>query len=94
MKSYAHVKIGYETNKLFVSIMNLKDETPEDGLAFIRDVAEKKGEPPKFIRLDGAKENRMINRMVKRAFPVIDFEFTAKETPEQNGKVERGTATN
>ncbi|MFN7263265.1 MAG: reverse transcriptase domain-containing protein [Cyanobacteriota bacterium] len=47
----------------------------------------------KFIRCDNAGENISLQKALDAEGMNIKFEFTARETPQQNGKVERAFAT-
>ena len=47
----------------------------------------------KFIRCDNAGENISLQQALDSEGMNIKFEFTARETPQQNGKVERAFAT-
>jgi len=47
----------------------------------------------KFIRCDNAGENVALKQQVDNEGLNINFEFTARMTPQQNGKVERAFAT-
>ena len=49
---YAHVKIDYHTDKVFVSFLKTKDEAAEDGMKFIDDLVNNGRRPPNFIRMD------------------------------------------
>ena len=47
----------------------------------------------KYIRCDNAGENLSLQKALDEEGMNIKFEFTARETPQQNGKVERAFAT-
>ena len=47
----------------------------------------------KYIRCDNAGENRSLQPALEGEGMNVTFEFTARETPQQNGKVERAFAT-
>ena len=49
---YAHVKIDYHTDKMFVSFLKSKDEAAEDGMKFIDDLVSSGKRLPKFIRMN------------------------------------------
>lgn len=51
------------------------------------------GHPVKFIRCDNAGENESLKKALDQEGSAIRFEFTARMTPQQNGKVERAFAT-
>ena len=45
------------------------------------------------MRMDRASENRKTAEPIKRKCPEVQMECTSNNTPQQNGKVERFTAT-
>lgn len=47
------------------------------------------GRPVKFIRCDNAGENESLKKQLDQEGSSIQFEYTARQTPQQNGKVER-----
>lgn len=51
------------------------------------------GKEVKYIRCDNAGENVALKHRIDDEGINIEFEFTARETPQQNGKVERAFAT-
>jgi len=51
------------------------------------------GHPVKYIRCDNAGENESLKNQLTAEGSSIRFEFTARMTPQQNGKVERAFAT-
>ena len=51
------------------------------------------GQPVRFIRCDNAGENLSLKKQLDSEGSNIRFEFTARHTPQQNGKVERAFAT-
>jgi len=51
------------------------------------------GCPVKFIQCDNAGENESLNKQMEEEGSSIRFEFTARQTPQQNGKVERSFAS-
>ena len=72
--------------------MKKKDEIPADSLAFVDYIVTIKQKPPKYIRMDNSEENKKFSRMCKKKYPSIIYEFTAKDTAHQNGKVEAAIA--
>ena len=62
-------------------------------LSRAKEVKAKKGEAPRFVRLDRSGENKKLRDAFKRRFPGVKIEFTARGTPQQNGSVERAIAT-
>ena len=81
---FAHVKLDYHTEKLFVSFMKKKSQVAEDGLRFIEDLASGGKRLPKYIRMDRSGENKVMMQMIKKKYPRIKFELTAKGTLQQN----------
>ena len=61
-------------------------------LGFIKNLKEM-NKPVKFIRCDNAGENYSFQKKIEEEGMNIKFEFTARQTPQQNGKVERAFAT-
>jgi transposase InsO family protein len=59
----------------------------------IMDLEAKEGVKVKYIRCDNAGENLSLEKECKRRGLGITFEYTAPNTPQQNGKVERAFAT-
>jgi len=57
--------------------------------AFILELKAKHNRTVKFIRCDNAGENYSLQRELEKKGLGITFEFTARNTPQQNGKVER-----
>jgi len=51
------------------------------------------GHPVKHIRCDNAGENESLKKKLDADGSTIRFEFTARQTPQQNGKVERAFAS-
>ena len=52
-----------------------------------------KGKETKFIRCDNAGENLATERLCRKEGLGIEFEYTAPNSPQQNGRVERRFAT-
>jgi hypothetical protein len=62
-------------------------------LDFIKDIQVKQNKNVKHIRCDNAGENSTLETLLhKEGFGII-FEYSARSTPQQNGKVERAFAT-
>ena len=47
----------------------------------------------RYIRCDNAGENKTLEREIKKKRKSIAFEYTSRNTPQQNGQVERSFAT-
>ena len=76
-----------------MSFLKKKSQVAQDGLRLLDDLTNRGESLPKYIRMDRAGENKVMMWMIKRKFPGIKFELTAKDTPQQNGKLERKIAT-
>ena len=61
-------------------------------LGFIKNLKEI-GQAVRFIRCDNGGENLSLKKQLDNEGSNIRFEFTARQTPQQNGKVERAFAT-
>ena len=70
-----------------------KSDLPDITLAFIKELEQEDGIKVARIRLDNSGENRALESMCKQEGLGIQFEFTALNTPQQNGRVERKFAT-
>ena len=74
--------------------MKKKSEVVEDKILYLTKLKEKFGYYPDYIRLDNSGENVKLSEEVKRRVSTqIKFEFVSKNTPQQNGLVERDIAT-
>ena len=92
-KKYANVKIDYSTDYLFASFLKTKDEAIDDLKSFIKIIKKHKPMNKRYIRCDGSGENKKwISEYQKKNVDII-FEMTSKDTPQQNGKIERAIAT-
>ena len=47
----------------------------------------------KYIRLDNAGENKALEQLCARKKRNVDFEYTPRDSPQYNGKVEQKFAT-
>ena len=70
-----------------------KSDLPEIALAFIKKLEQEEGTKVATIRLDNSGEKRALEAACKQEGLCIKFEFTAPNTPEQNGRIEREFAT-
>ena len=70
-----------------------KDQVPTL-MTFLRQM-KARGTPVKFIRCDNAGENQDLQTKVEQSNDLMDiqFEFTARDNPQPNGKIERKFAT-
>ena len=78
---------------MFTTFLKKKSEAIEDFMNFYKLIIKRYHKKPKYIRCDNSGENNKIAKMMKEKYPEVIFEFTAKNTPEQNGKLERYIAT-
>ena len=60
---------------------------------FIDEIEAETGKKVKIIRCDNAGENKTTEERFIREKRNIKFEYMARNTPQQNGKVERAFAT-
>ncbi len=65
-----------------------KADTADTVLAFVK-FMKQMAHPVKHIRCDNSGENRKLQNVLQHHNEVIQFEFTAPATPQQNGRVER-----
>jgi hypothetical protein len=91
-KKYAHVKIDHGSGMMFVSFLKKKSDAVEDFLEFLKRIINKDEKKVKYIRCDNSGENKLIAKVTRKKYSEIVFEFTAKNTPQQNGKLERNIA--
>jgi hypothetical protein len=74
-------------------ILKTKSDQVQVLIEHIMDLEAKEGVKVKYIRCDNAGENLSLEKECKRRGLGITFEYTAPNTPQQNGKVERAFAT-
>ena len=89
----ANCKIDFASKLMFVSFLKSKSDVVEDNVTFLKFIRKRHGMKLKFIRMDNSGENKRSARMISKIDPSIVFEFTAKNTPQQNGLIERNMAT-
>ena len=90
---YAHVKMCHGSRMIFVSFHKKKSEFEQDAYDFIKWVRRKKHKTLKTIRCDRTPEYVSLKDKINKSHPGISFEFTPRDTPEYNGKIERAIAT-
>ena len=77
-------------------LLAAKSDIPEKMLALLRKLNDR-GHTVKYIRCDDAGENKSLKQKCQEAnekfLRDVEFEFTARSTPQLNGKVERKIAT-
>ena len=73
--------------------LNKKSDLATKVVSFVKAMKQKDPESPKFLRCDNAGENKTCEQKCNEEQLGIKFEFTAPNTPQQNGKVERSFAT-
>ena len=89
---YASVKMNYGSGKLFVTFLKAKAELPEDVITFLKTIKAKDNKTPNYLRLDNSTENKKLGKILKLKTPELNLEFTARNTPQQNGRLERNIA--
>ena len=77
------------TDCCFSFFLKSKDEVSTKVREFIQEIKVTQGIEVKTIRCDNSGENRQLERDSKRDGLGIKFEYTAVNTPQQNGRVER-----
>jgi hypothetical protein len=80
------------TGYAFSFFLKRKSDTGDTILNLVRDLRAK-GKVVKKIRCDDAGENRATEQLLAANGLGIDFEYSAPNTPQQNGRVERRFAT-
>jgi len=70
-----------------------KDEVSEKMIELIKDLKDKHQVQVKNVRCDNAPENKIFETNAKKERLGLYFEYTARKTPQQNGRVERKFAT-
>lgn len=73
--------------------MKRKSDLPNEMMRWLHKFQREFGRFVKFFRCDNAGENLKFKEMVDEHYPYIKFEFTAPNTPQQNGRIERKFAT-
>lgn len=76
----------------FSFFLKRKSDTPDTVIKLIKHL-KSKGKIVKTIRCDNAGENHCTEEMCKAQGLGIEFEYSAPNTPQQNGRVERRFAT-
>ena len=73
--------------------MKHKSDLPNVMMRWLHQFQRAFGRFVKFFRCDNAGENMKFKQMVDEHYSYIKFEFTAPNTPQQNGRIERKFAT-
>jgi len=81
------------TDNGFSFFLKEKSQTSEIMIPFLKLLERRFGRGVKFIRCDNSGENRVLQKECDKNGLGIEFEFTAPNTPQQNGRVERKFAT-
>ncbi len=84
--------IDKATNMKWSFFLSTKSEQVPLLIGFIKTLNEQ-GKEVKFIRCDNAGENESLKKKIETEDLNVKSEFTARKTPQQNGKVERAFAT-
>jgi transposase InsO family protein len=103
--SYAQQPNGSKTGKYWLLVVDEatsmkwsffltnKNVQAEILLDFIKDIQAKHKKNVKYIRCDNAGENSSRETLLHKEGLGITFEYSARSTPQQNGKVEQAFAT-
>ena len=81
------------SNCLWSFFLFLKSDEAEVMSLFVDEIEAATGKKIKYIRCDNAGENIKTEERFVKDKRGITFEYTARNTPQQNGKVERAFAT-
>ena len=78
------------TDMTWSFMLKRKGDLPKTVMTFLRKMR-KNGTPVKYIRLDNAGENIDLQNKCKDSTDLseVEFEFTPRDSPEYNGKIER-----
>ena len=80
------------TGIMWSNLLEKEAEAPTKMMTYLRKMADR-GTPVKFIRCDNApvwqKLQRLCEASDEKALRQVQFEFTSRETPQLNGKIER-----
>ena len=82
------------TDQTWSSFLKQKSDMPKVMMVFLRKM-KTRGTPVKYIRCDNAGENVDLKNKLQQSADLndIEFEFTARDSPQFNGKIERKFAT-
>jgi Reverse transcriptase (RNA-dependent DNA polymerase)/gag-polypeptide of LTR copia-type len=82
------------TDQTWSSFLKRKSDLPKVMMGFLRRM-KARGTPVKYIRCDNAGENNDLRNKCQQSTDLndIEFEFTARDSPQFNGKMERKFAT-
>ena len=78
---------------LFGTYMKRKSDLATEGIKLMKTIMNNSGVTIKVIRCDNAGENKTLEKEIIDRGMNIRFEYTATNTPQQNGRVERKFAT-
>ena len=81
------------TDMTWSMFLKQKSEQVNRIIDFIRDLKVKLNLSVKYIRCDNAGENKSLEKRCLREGFGVQFEYTAPDTPQYNGRVERKFAT-
>ena len=77
------------SDKCWSRFVKKKSDLPKTVVSFIKGLKNTFGIQVKSIRLDNSGENLALQELCEQEGLGIKFEFTAPNTPQQNGRVER-----
>ena len=84
--------VDYATDFPWSFFLKKKSDVPETMVKLVNEI-KADGYKVKYLRCDNAGENRATEELMKQKEMFVKFEYSAPETPQQNGKVERKFAT-
>ena len=92
-KKFWLLVVDEATDNCWSFFLKQKSQTAKTIIEFIKNLKSKENIEVKNIRCDNAGENKKIEEKAKELGLGIKFEYTAPNTPQQNGVVERKFAT-
>ena len=90
---YSNTIIDYGSNYMTCIFLKTKGKLSEALIPKLKELYILSPEKLKTIRLDNSGENDTLVKQMKKTGTKINLERTSRETPQQNGKIERGIAT-
>ena len=81
------------TDMCWSRFLKKKSDLPDVMMKLVKEINNMEGKKVKYLRCDNAGENISFEEKCKKEGLDVTFEYTAPNTPQQNGKVERKFAT-
>ena len=90
---YGFLAVDEATHMKFSLFLKQKSEVKEKFIPLLKELRDTYGRRVKYIRCDNAGENQALERECVEKVLGIVFKYTAPDTPQQNGVVEKAFAT-